>query len=387
MSLRVFVPPVALCVVLASQLAGSGDPPPTADAPPVTVSQPVARKVTDYDEYQGRITAAPKVDVRARVRGYLTAVHFQGGQMVQQGHLLYELDPRPYRVALDAAEAQARAAEAVLGLAQAEYERARLLLSRGAASRDELDVWTARQGTARADVQKARAAVEQARLDLGFTRISAPISGKIGPTQVDVGNLVQADGETPLTTLVAVDPIYVHFHVDERALLGFRQAYHKDGKDGGPRPSLKELKVPIDVALEGERGETHRGVIASTDNHFNLATGTIEVHGLLSNADHFFEDGMRARVRVPAGGSSSALLVSERAVGTDQGRRFVYAVNGQNVVERRQVTAGRRVDGLLVIRDGLQADDWVIVNGIQQVRAGMKVQPQRAAMPGAKPAD
>lgn len=371
---------------LFSLLSGCGPAaPPLAETPPppVTISQPVVRNVVDHDEYEGRITAAQTVEVRARVRGHLMKVNFQDGQMVKVGDLLYQIDPRPPKASLDAAKAQQKAAEASLQFAKSEYNRTRVLLSSGASSREELETWIAKQAIAKGDVLKAQAAVEQAQLDLDFTTITAPISGKISRTQVDIGNLVNiGGGESLLTTIVSVDPIYVYFNVDERSYIRYRQDSQKDVKASSEVPSVKQLKIPVYVALEGDQGYPHKGMIDFADNRVNPSTGTIQVRGSLSNAKRLFEDGMRARVRVPVSDPYQSLLITDRAVGSDQGRKFVYVVTTENVVERRDVIPGRVSDGLLVIREGLKPDEWIIVNGIQRVRDGMKVQPQRAPMPG-----
>jgi RND family efflux transporter MFP subunit len=345
----------------------------------------VARDVTDLDSYEGRIDSVKSDPVRARVRGYLEKISFEDGQMVKKNDLLFEIDPRPYKATLDGAEAQKAAAEAALKFAKAEYDRVRRLVSQNAASREELEVWTGKQAIATADVQKAEASIEQARLDLDFTKIKSPIDGKISRTQVTEGNLVNAGGgETLLTTIVSVDPMYVYFDVNERALLRYRRDFRK-GKadDKSPEPSLKELNIPVYVSLEGEEDYPHHGVLDFADNRVNPSTGTIQVRGVLPNPTRILDAGMRARIRIPVGAPHKSLMVTERAVGNDQGRKFLYVVNDQNVVERRDVKLGRVDNGLQVIQEGLKPDDWVIVNGIQRVRDGLKVDPQRGHMPGA----
>jgi multidrug efflux system membrane fusion protein len=376
-----FLGQALILVVLACGVAGcESSAPPLAETPPppVTVSQPVVREVVEQDDYEGRIAAAENVEVRARVRGYLTKVAFRDGQMVKQGELLYEIDPRPYQMTLDAAMAQEKAAQASLQLAKSEYERTRMLASKSAASREELDVWTGKQAVAAADILKAGAEVKRAQLDLDFTRVTAPISGKISRTQVDLGNLVNAaGGETLLTTLVSVEPTYVYFNVDERSLLRYRESRRKTVKDNSPSPPIKDLHIPVYVALEGESDYPHKGEIDFSDNRVNPSTGTIQVRGVLSNKERIFDEGMRARVRIPVSQPSKVVMVSERAVGTDQGRKFVYVVGADNVAQRRDITPGRLMDGLLIVGTGLKSDEWIVVNGIQRVRDGMKVEPRR----------
>jgi RND family efflux transporter MFP subunit len=364
---------------------GCESTPPVAETPPpaVSVSQPLAQDITNFDDYEGRIAAVETVEVRARVRGHIVKINFQDGQMVQQGQLLFEIDPRTYQAELDAAKAQLAAADGALELADKEYRRAYSLLKSRAASQEEVDVWIGKQAVARGDRQKAEAAVEQAKLNLDFTKIAAPIAGKASRALVSVGNLVNAGGgETLLTTIVSVDTVYVYFDVDERSLLGYRKQYHKENMEKGALPPIKDLKIPISVSLEGESGFPHEGVIDFADNRVNPATGTIQVRGVIANSSRIFDAGMRARIRVPVSSPHKVLLITERAVGTDQGRKFVYIVNGQNVVERRDVTLGRLNDGLQVVSEGVKPEDWVIVNGIQRVRDAAKVDPKRVAMPG-----
>ncbi len=388
MARRVFLRWTAgAAVLLPGLIIGCGSPaPPVAETPPppVTVSRPVVQKVTDHDDYEGRIGAAEKVEIRARARGHLFKVHFKDGQMVKKGDLLYEIDPRQHEATLKSAEAQEAAAQGALDFAKAEINRVKTLLRTRAGTQEELETWVAKQGIAQGDLLKAKSAVTQSKLDLEFTRVTAPIDGKISRTLVDVGNLVNAGGgETLLTTLVSVDPMYVYFNVDERSLLRYRKDFRKQKDGDGVEPPIKELKIPVFVALEGEEGYPHKGVIDFADNRVNPSTGTIQVRGVLSNAKRTFDDGMRARVRVPVSDPYKALMITERAIGTEQGRKFVYVVNDQNVAERRDVTLDRVVDGLQVIRDGLKPDDWVIVNGIQRVRDGMKVEPRKGPMPDA----
>jgi RND family efflux transporter MFP subunit len=364
-------------------------PPPVAETPPppVSVSQPVVRQVTDFDDYEGRIGAGKTVEIRARVRGHLFKVHFQAGAIVKEGELLYDIDPRPAKATLSAAKAQEKAAQASLQFARSEYNRTRSLLASGASNREELESWAAKQAVANGDVLKAKAAIDQAQLDLDFCQVTAPIAGKLSRTQVDEGNLINAGGgETLLTTLVTIDPMYVYFNVDERSLFRYRERFRKEAKADAPEPPLKDLHIPVYVALEGETDFLHKGEIDFAENRVNPSTGTILVRGILSNAKHIFDDGMRARVRVPFGNPYQALMITERAIATDQGRKFVYVVNEANTVQRRDIELGRLADGLQVIQQGLQPDAWVIVNGIQRVREGMKAEPNRIPMPGTRQA-
>jgi RND family efflux transporter MFP subunit len=344
----------------------------------------VARDVTDYDDYDGRIAAVDMVEVRARVRGYLVKVDFQDGQIVKKGDLLFQIDPAPYQATLDAAKAKVKLAEAKVKQTKADVERQRPLVRTGGIAQADFDKTVADAEVAAAAVEADKALVVSAQLDLNFTTIEAPIAGKASRAQVNVGNLVSGSGETVLTTITTVDPMYVYFDVDERALLRYRREFRKDkaGADLTQTP-IKDLKIPVAVALEGDEGYPHHGVLDFADNRVNPSTGTIQVRGVLPNPKRILDAGMRARVRIPVGEPHKALLVTERAVGNEQGRKFLYVVNDEKVVERRDVKLGRLADGLQVIQEGLKPDEWVIVNGIQRARDAMKVEPKQSPMPGA----
>ena len=363
---------------------GSNAPPVMENPPPaVSVSQPVEREVVDYDSYEGRMGAVQKVEVRARVRGHLAKVGFQDGQMVKEGDPLFEIDPRPYKAALDAAAAQVASAEANLELAKTEYARTAVLVRTKAVSDTELTVWKAKQATAAAERLRALASVEQAKLDLDFTKIAAPINGKISRSQVDVGNLVNAGGgETLLTTITSVDPMYVYFNVNERSLLRYRKTFRKDKTENDKEVAIKDLKIPVEIALEGEAGYPYKGVIDFADNRVDPGTGTIQVRGVLPNSSRILDAGMRARVRVPVGSPYKALLVTDRAIGTDQNVKYLYVVGANNVAKRRDVQLGRMTDDLRVIEKGLNPGDKVIINGIQRVHPEMTVDPKPGEMPG-----
>ena len=385
--LRFFRGLAGACLILTILLGCDAANPPMAELPPlaVTVSQPVVREIVDYDPFEGRIVAIPTVDVRAKVRGYLDKIDFQDGQVVEKDKLLFEIDPRPYEAALEGAEAQKAAAESALKLAQATAERDARLVGTGAVSRQEYDVSLGKQGVSQAEVRKAEAAITQAKLDLGFTKIKAPIKGKISQAQVRVGSLVNAGGgDTLLTTITSVNPIYVNFNVDERALRRYRENFLKDKETVKDDQSLKNPKIPVEVALEGEEGYPHKGFLDFAENRVDPKTGTIQVRGELQNPDRMIDSGMRARVRVPVSKPYKALLVTDRAIGTDQNIKYVYVVDSDNVAKRRDVQLGRLEGGLRVIEKGLQAGDQVIVNGIQSVRPEMKVDPKLSEMPELK---
>jgi multidrug efflux system membrane fusion protein len=352
------------------------------EPPVVTVSQPIEKDITDYDQYTGRLEPAESVEVRARVRGELTGIHFTDGAIVKAGALLYEIDPRPYKAALDAAKARKANAEAGLGLAKAEYERTYKLYQQNAASAKDVEVWVAKKGVAIADLSLADADIDRAKLDLEFCTIKAPITGKIGRSLLTKGNQINSSGgETLLTTIVSVDPIYVYFDVDERSLQLFRE---RRKKELGTSEASNESTIPVFMGLiaDGDRFP-RKGVIDFADNKINPATGTIRVRGVFANKDGQLTPGQFARVRLPVGKQYKGLLVTDQAVGIDQGQKYLLVVGSDNKVEYRPVTPGGLEDGLRVFKPGagIAAGDWIIVNGVQRVRPGITANPERVAMP------
>ncbi|MFL5245955.1 MAG: efflux RND transporter periplasmic adaptor subunit [Gemmataceae bacterium] len=353
--------------------------------PPVTVSLPVHRDIIDYDEYEGRIAAIPMVEVRARVRGQLISVRFEDGQIVEKDVLLFEIDPRTYKAELDAMEAQKAAAEAAFKLAQSTVNRDEKLLPSGAVSRQEYEISLGKLGVSKAEISKATAGIERAKLDLDFTKIKAPITGKISRALVDEGNLVNAGGaDTLLTTITAIDPIFVYFNVDDRALARYLRDRpgQKNKDEKGSQDPLKERKIPVEVGLEGEEGFPNKGLLDFADNKVDPGTGTIQLRGSLPNPKRLLAPGMRARVRIPVSDAHKAVMVVDRAIGTDQSLKYVYVVGEDHVAKRRDVQLGLLKNGMRVIKKGLEPTDQVIVNGIQSVRPEMKVDPKLSEMPG-----
>ena len=340
-------------------------------APPaVEVAQVLARKVTDFDEFTGHFEAVQHVDVRPRVSGYVASVDFLQGHEVRKGDALYVIDPRPYADALKQAQAGLAQARSQLQLAATQRDRAAKLIGEHAISREEYDTRVASAEQAAANVAAAEAAVDTAALNLSFTRVTAPISGVVGRAEVTAGNLVTG-GETLLTTLVSMDPIYVSFQGDEPSYLKY-QALVRSSPRGAPHP--------VWVGLVDETGYPHRGEMVFLDNEIDPATGTVRARGELANPERLFTPGMFARVRLPGSAAYEAILINDSAVGTDQNVKYVFRIGPDNSVQYRAVELGPVVDGLRVVRAGLAPGDLIVVDGLQRVRPGSIVTPQRVAM-------
>jgi RND family efflux transporter MFP subunit len=372
----------ALALVLPAGLSGCTRGPsdaPAAAPAPVTVSYPVQRDVTDYTDFTGRTLAVDSVEVRAHVWGYLDKVNFKEGALVNKGDVLFELDARPYQALLNQAKAKVTQDEAQLTFDEAEYQRNIKLVSSGAASKSDLDKASAARGVDVANIAADKAVVAARQLDLEYTKVLAPISGRVSRYIVTVGNLIQSGdqgGGTLLTNIVSMDPMYVYFDVDEHTALRVRQMI-REGKSDSPR----EGGFPVSMGLANEEGYPHEGTINFVDNQVNPKTGTIRLRGMFPNKDQVLLPGFFARVRTPVGRPHKALLVNERALDTDQGQKILYVVNDKNEVVIRPVQPGALHDGLREITDGLKPDDKVIVVGLQQVRPGATVEPTVVDMP------
>jgi RND family efflux transporter MFP subunit len=369
---------------MALGLSGCSEAPPVATIPPpeVSVSQPIERPVSDSLEFTGRIEAVESVDVRARVSGYITKVAFDAGALVKEGDLLFEIDPREYQAAVDHAQGDIAKLRANLTRASAEVARTQRLQPSGAVSQREVDVATASKGGTEGELVAAQAQLAKARLDLGFTRVTAPITGRASRAEITAGNLVVvgANGGPLLTTIVSLDPVWVYFEIDEPSLLRLRAAeVARTGRPLTPE-NIASLQISVQVGLGNETGFPHTGLIDFIDNRVDPATGTMRVRAVLENKDGLFSPGFFVRVKLATGEPKPTVLVTERAIGTDQGRKYVLVVNDKNVVEYRQVELGPLADGLRAITSGLAPGDWVIVNGIQRARPGITVVPQRVAM-------
>jgi RND family efflux transporter MFP subunit len=377
--------PLIAAAVFAVALAGCGQgQPPAAERPPqaVTVAKPVKRNIVDYDEYVGRFTAIDSVEVRARVSGYLEEVHFQDGQMVKQGDLLFTIDKRPFQTTLDQVQANLAQAKANLAFAEADLTRGQQLVRDRTITEQVFDQRTQARRVAEATVQAQTAAVRQAMLDLEFTELKAPVAGRIGDRRVSHGNLVTggAGGNTTLlATIMSLDPIRFEFTFDEAAYLRYERLA-PSGKDVTGR----EGSVLVSLRLIDEADFMHSGRMDFVDNVIDRSSGTIRGRAVFSNPTGVLTPGMFGRVRVPGSPVYPALLVPDVAIGSEQARKYVLVVNDQNVAVPKYVVLGDVYDGLRVVKEGVGADDRVVVNGMARIRPGQKVTPQEEQSPEAK---
>ncbi len=381
---------LALVLAASAMLAGCGQNPQqqqqSAPPPPaVTVATPNERKITDHDEYVGRFVAVDAVDVRARVSGYLDKIHFKDGQMVKEGDLLFTIDKRPFRTALDQAKAQLERARAELAFAQSDLDRAAQLVRDKTITQQTFDQRTQVKRVAEANVAAQEAAVRQAELDLEFTDLRAPVSGRIGDRRVSIGNLV-AGGTvgtpTLLATIVSTDPIRFEFTFDEASYLRYERLA-ADGNVNASRDAIAARggSTVIRLKLIDEKDFFHVGRMDFVDNVIDRSTGTIRGRAVFANAQGIFTPGMFARVQVPGSAPYTALLIPDSAIGSEQARKFVYVVRPDDSVVQRYVELGQLSDGERVIKSGLQSTDRVIVEGLMRARPGIKVTPQVAPGP------
>lgn len=366
---------VFLFIATALSLAGCGEvatkqaatPPP----PSVTVAKPQKQTVVDYDEYVGRFVAVDSVEVRARVSGYLDKVHFTDGQIVKQGDLLFTIDRRPFETGLAQVRATLAQARANLAYAESDLGRASQLVRDRTITEQVFEQRTQAKRVAEASVAAQEAAVRQAELDLQFTELKAPVTGRIGDRRVSQGNLVTggtSGNTTLLATIVSIDPIRFEFTFDEASFL----RYERLGKDVASRSAAMD----VTLRLIDEQDFTHQGRMDFVDNVIERSSGTIRGRAVLANPNGVFTPGMFGRVRVPGSPAYEALLVPDAAIGSEQVRKFVLAVDNENVARARYVTLGQLVGDLRVIKDGVAATDRVVINGLMRARAGMKVAPQ-----------
>src|SRR5919197_820403 len=338
-ALRCALVGLTILLTTCTQQQPASPPPP----PKVTVSQPVVRDVVESDDYTGRLEAVESVEVRARVSGYLQSVHFTHGDIVKKGALLFVIDPRPYQAELNRAKAALEQAMARYERAQKDFARAQQLIKSRAISQEEVDTRAADQREAQEAVQAARAAVDAAQLNVEFTQVKAPISGRISREFVTVGNLINGGtaDSTLLTRIVSLDPIYGYFDVDERAYLNYSRLWRN-----GQRAGAREVHIPVDLGLANETGYPHQGQIDFIDNRLDPNTGTMTGRAIFSNPDLMLVPGLFARIRLPGSSRYEALLIPDEAIGTDQTQRFAFVVNEQNTVEYRKVDLGPIIEGL-----------------------------------------
>lgn len=363
---------IPLGILTTGGLTGGGEAAAMGSSPPVQVDvAPVLiKRVQRWDEYNGRISAVGSVEIRSRVSGYVTHVAYREGEEVRRGDVLFTIDPRPYEAALNSATAQLQRARATALLAKSRDERARRLLPSSAVSQDEADARHAALAQSEADVLNAEAAVELAELNLKFTQVRAPIDGRAGRAMLTVGNLAVAD-QSLLTSMVSQDPVYVDFDPDEQSYLRYSAESRRS-----PGNTLM-----VRVALAGDEEFAHAGMVDFQDNQVDPATGSIRMRAKLRNPDRMFTPGLYARVKVSSGHESEAVLIDDKAVLTDQDRKYVYVLAADNTAQRRDIQPGRKSDGLRLIESGLMPGDKVIIGGLQRIySSGAPVKPSEVAM-------
>jgi RND family efflux transporter MFP subunit len=363
-----------LAVVVACGRQQAQEPPP----PKVTVAHPVERVLTDWDEYTARLEAVDSVEVRARVSGYLESVHFREGSIVKKGDLLFQIDPRPYEAQLRRAEGDREQAESRVNLAQKNLARVSFLVKSQAMSKEEAETRAALVRQAEAGVAAAQAAVDAAKLDVEFTRITAPVSGRVSRKMVTEGNLINGGVGTQgtlLTTIVSLDPLHVYFEANERDYL----KYVRLAKSGA-RPSSRDAKNPVFVGTADEEGFPHQGYMDFVDNQIDRGTGTIQGRAIIPNPDGLLAPGLFVRLRLIGSGEYRALLIPDEAILSDQAQKFVWVVDDQNRVRYRQVKIGTLHDGLRVVNEGLTPGDRVITHGVQRARPDIVVEVEEQAL-------
>lgn len=373
-------------IALSACQSKAADAPGAMGPPPVSVAPAVERQVRELDEFTGRLESPESVDVRPRVTGYIKAVHFRDGQEVKKGDLLFTIDPDPYLADLARARAQLVSAQTQVELARADEARGRKLIDVKAISQQEYDALTSGTRNGDANVKAAEAAVQSAELNVGYTQIRAPIAGRVSranPTST-VGNLVNI-GDPVLTTIVSLDKVYAYFDVGEDAYLKYERVTREAARSGSDK---RENSVMMGLA--DDEGYPHRGVMDFLDNRLNPQTGAIRVRAVFDNADRHFTVGEFARVRLVGSGTYTAVLTPEQAIGTDQSKKFILVVGQNNTAQFREVKLGALIDGMRVIKSGLFPGDLVVIDGLQRVRPGSPVTPEKLpvderGMPVTKP--
>lgn len=373
--------PSALGVMLLSVLlvgcdnsvAQNAAPP----APAVSAADVVVKSISQWDSFNGRIEAVESVQLRPRVSGYIDKVNYTDGQEVKKGEVLFTIDDRTYRAALEQAQANLARAKTQASLAQSEANRTDKLINTHLVSREEWEQRRSAAVQAQADIRAAQAAVDAAQLNLDFTKVTAPIDGRASRALITSGNLVTAgDTASVLTTLVSQKTVYVYFDVDESTYLHYQNLARS-----GQGASSNHTALPVEIGLTGEEGYPHQGKVDFLDNQLTPSTGTIRMRALLDNAQRQFTPGLFARVRLPGSAEFKATLVDDKAVLTDQDRKYVYIVDKEGKAQRRDITPGRLADGLRIVQQGLNPGDKVIIEGLQKVfMPGMPVNAKTVAM-------
>jgi len=375
------MPALAASVLAMSIVAGCGSQAATNAMPPppsVSVATVLSKNVSEWDDFTGRISAVETVELRPRVSGYVERVAYHEGQEVRKGDLLFVIDQRRYQAELNRALADLERARSEAQLARTQDVRAQALVEAKAISREEFEARRAATAQGNAAVHAAEAAVAAARLDLQFTQVRSPIDGRAGRAMLTEGNLAQADSSL-LTTVVSLDPVQVYFETDEQTYL----RYNALARNGDRARSHNAVRV----GLANESGYPHAGTVDFVDNQVDPRTGTIRARAVLPNPDRVFTPGLFARVQLEGGEASRALLIDDKAVLTDQDRKYVYVLGPKNAALRKDIVPGRMVDGLRVVASGLSANDRVIVDGVQKVFfPGMPVDPKPVAMDAPAPA-
>jgi multidrug efflux system membrane fusion protein len=361
----------------SGQDAAASDPAPAPSAMPVSVALVQQRETSSWDEFSGRLEAVERVEVRSRVAGAILAAHFREGALVKQGDLLVTIDPAPYSAEVERQQAAVSAAEARVTFSRSQLDRGRQLVDSRTVSVSELDQRTNAFNEAQANVQAAKAALRSAQLNLDYTEVRAPVSGRVGKLEITTGNLVAAGPGAPvLTNLVSVDPIYVSFSADEQVVA---RALASVPVSNG-LPQIDRIPVEISTALSPDAKV--RGSLQFVDNQVEPGSGTVRMRAVFSNPDGRLMAGQFARVRLGQAKAEQAIAVSERAIGTDQDKKFVMVVDGDNKAAYREIRIGRESEGLRVVTDGLKPGERIIVNGLQRVRPGALLDPQQVAMDG-----
>jgi len=348
-----------------------------AQPPSVKIARPLAQDVTEWDEFTGRIEAVSSVDVRARVSGYLEKVNFKAGEKVKKGDLLFLIDPKPFSAQLNYAEAELERAKAKRELAKNDMERAERLFLGKAISEEEHDARSKGLREAVAAVNSAEANVYTARLNVEFTKIRAPIDGRVGRELITEGNLVSGGGgdATKLTFIVSTDPVYVYVDADERSVLKYRRQSRQEGSN-----EIGAGQTPVQLAVADEAGFPHQGNLDYMSPREDTATGTVTLRGVFANPDGLLSPGFFARMRVRGSSPYPAILLPDRAIATDQAQRFVWVVNPENQVEYRKVVLGAHIGQSRVIKEGIKPQEWVVIEGLQKLKPGIKVNPERISL-------